>query len=50
MAMNELDVFAKSWEQEAERTVKLLRALPPTQYETIVRRNGLTSVTKYAKN
>jgi uncharacterized damage-inducible protein DinB len=31
--MNELDMFLAAWEREAEGTVKLLRALPPTQYD-----------------
>lgn len=33
MPMNELETFLRSWEQEAESTVKLLKALPPTQYD-----------------
>jgi uncharacterized damage-inducible protein DinB len=33
MSVNELEVFLASWEREAESTVKLLRALPPTQYD-----------------
>jgi uncharacterized damage-inducible protein DinB len=33
MASNELERFLASWEQEAESTVKLLKALPPTQYD-----------------
>ena len=33
MAMNELEMFLKAWEREAESTSKLLRALPPTQYD-----------------
>src|SRR5215510_554466 len=33
MSMNELDRFLASWDQEAASTVKLLKALPPTQYD-----------------
>ena len=33
MAMNELEMFLSTWDREAENTVKLLRALPPTQYD-----------------
>ena len=33
MAMNELETFLTSWDREAEGTVKLLRALPPTEYD-----------------
>ncbi len=33
MAMNELDNFFGTWEHEAESTLKLLRALPATQYD-----------------
>jgi uncharacterized damage-inducible protein DinB len=33
MAMNEIETFLRSWEQEAESTIKLLKALPPTQYD-----------------
>jgi uncharacterized damage-inducible protein DinB len=33
MAMNELEIFLTSWDREAEGTVKLLRALPPTEYD-----------------
>jgi uncharacterized damage-inducible protein DinB len=33
MAMNELDRFIATWEQEAASTLKLLRALPPDQYD-----------------
>jgi len=33
MAMNEIEMFLRSWEQEAESTIKLLKALPPTQYD-----------------
>ncbi len=33
MAMNELEMFLSSWEREAESTVKMLRALPPAQYD-----------------
>ena len=32
MAMNEFEMFLSSWDREAESTVKLLRALPTTQY------------------
>jgi uncharacterized damage-inducible protein DinB len=33
MAMNEVERFIASWDQEAANTVKLLQALPPTQYD-----------------
>src|SRR5438128_3554335 len=33
MSMNELDTFLASWDREAANTVKLLRALPATQYD-----------------
>jgi uncharacterized damage-inducible protein DinB len=33
MAMNELEIFLNAWEREAESTLKLLRALPATQYD-----------------
>jgi uncharacterized damage-inducible protein DinB len=33
MPMNELETFLASWESEAANTVKLLEALPPTQYD-----------------
>src|SRR5688572_21421949 len=33
MATSELEVFLKSWEQESEKTVKMLKALPPAQYD-----------------
>ena len=33
MAMNELEMFLSTWEREAESTLKLLRALPATQYD-----------------
>jgi len=33
MAMNELETFLKTWNREAEGTLKLLRALPATQYD-----------------
>ena len=33
MPMNELEMFLSTWDREAENTVKLLRALPPTQYD-----------------
>jgi uncharacterized damage-inducible protein DinB len=33
MAMNELETFLKTWNREAESTLKVLRALPPTQYD-----------------
>jgi uncharacterized damage-inducible protein DinB len=33
MAMNELEMFLSAWEREAENTLKLLRALPATQYD-----------------
>jgi uncharacterized damage-inducible protein DinB len=31
--MNELEMFLASWDREAANTVKLLQALPPTQYD-----------------
>jgi uncharacterized damage-inducible protein DinB len=31
--MNELDRFRKVWDMEAQRTTRLLEALPPTQYD-----------------
>jgi uncharacterized damage-inducible protein DinB len=33
MPTNELESFLASWDREAANTVKLLRALPPTQYD-----------------
>lgn len=33
MAMNELEMFLSSWDREAQNTLKLLRSLPPTQYD-----------------
>ena len=33
MSTNELDTFLASWDREAANTVKLLQALPPTQYD-----------------
>ena len=33
MATNELEMFLGAWDREAENTLKLLRALPPTQYD-----------------
>jgi len=33
VSMNELEMFLKAWEHEAENTLKLLRALPATQYD-----------------
>jgi uncharacterized damage-inducible protein DinB len=33
MPMNELEMFLASWEREAANTVKLLEALPQTQYD-----------------
>jgi uncharacterized damage-inducible protein DinB len=33
MPMNELEMFLAMWDQEAAGTVKLLKALPPTQYD-----------------
>jgi uncharacterized damage-inducible protein DinB len=33
MPMNELDMFLSAWDREAEKTLKLLRALPVTQYD-----------------
>jgi uncharacterized damage-inducible protein DinB len=32
-AQDELETFLRTWEREAESTVKLLRSLPPTQYD-----------------
>ena len=32
MPMNELEMFLSTWDREAENTLKLLRALPATQY------------------
>ena len=31
--MNELEMFLSAWDREAENTVKLLKALPVTQYD-----------------
>ena len=31
--MNELEMFLSAWDREAENTLKLLRALPVTQYD-----------------
>ena len=31
--MNELDRFRKVWDMEAQLTIKLLEALPTTQYD-----------------
>ena len=33
MPINELEMFLASWDREAANTVKLLKALPPTQYD-----------------
>ena len=33
MPMNELEWFLETWDREAENTLKLLRVLPPTQYD-----------------
>jgi uncharacterized damage-inducible protein DinB len=33
MPINELERFLKTWDREAENTVKLLRALPQSQYD-----------------
>jgi uncharacterized damage-inducible protein DinB len=33
MAMNEIEMFLSAWDREAEGTLKLLRALPPAQYD-----------------
>jgi len=33
MPMNELEMFMASWDREAANTVKVLQALPPTQYD-----------------
>jgi uncharacterized damage-inducible protein DinB len=33
MSVNELELFLKEWDREAESTAKLLRALPPSQYD-----------------
>ena len=36
MPMNELEMFLRAWDREAEGTLKLLRALPATQYVGLV--------------
>jgi uncharacterized damage-inducible protein DinB len=33
MSTNELEMFLNAWDREAESTLKLMRALPPTQYD-----------------
>ena len=33
MPMNELEMFLSAWDREAESTLKVLRALPATQYD-----------------
>ena len=33
MSMNELERFLNAWDREAENTVRLLKALPPAQYD-----------------
>ena len=33
MPLNELEWFLETWDREAENTLKLLRVLPPTQYD-----------------
>jgi uncharacterized damage-inducible protein DinB len=33
MPVNELERFINTWNHEAENTIKLLRALPPSQYD-----------------
>ena len=33
MPTNELEMFLAAWDREAASTVKLLKALPSTQYE-----------------
>ena len=33
MAANELDMFLATWDREAQSTARLLRALPPAQYD-----------------
>ena len=33
MPMNELEMFLSAWDHEAENTLKLLRALPTSQYD-----------------
>jgi uncharacterized damage-inducible protein DinB len=33
MAINELENLLETWDREAQSTVKLMRALPPTQYD-----------------
>jgi uncharacterized damage-inducible protein DinB len=33
MAINELETFLKTWNREADSTLKLMRALPATQYD-----------------
>jgi uncharacterized damage-inducible protein DinB len=33
MSMNELEMFLTTWDREAESTLKLLRSMPPAQYD-----------------
>jgi uncharacterized damage-inducible protein DinB len=33
MATNELELFLETWDREADKTLKLMRALPATQYD-----------------
>ena len=33
MAINEMERFLSTWDREAEKTLKLLRALPASQYD-----------------
>jgi uncharacterized damage-inducible protein DinB len=33
MSLSELEMFLRAWDYEADNTVKLLRALPPAQYD-----------------
>jgi uncharacterized damage-inducible protein DinB len=33
MPVNELERFLSEWDRETEATIKLLRALPPDQYD-----------------
>jgi hypothetical protein len=33
MSTNELEMFMATWNREADSTMKLLRALPTTQYD-----------------
>ena len=40
MPVNELEFFLAWWDREAANTVKLLRALPPAQYDFRPDRGG----------